>query len=145
MMDFDRDGVLKAQDLERAIQLVGNKDCTFGQEVQLLIDHYSQTHLRKREKPLLQDAITLQKFIELLAKRETDRRQQAAGPKVWIPKIYEVESSLLNELTKKMLGKEGQYKKESVFVCTEAEVVQALKYKHRFSGLAKSVIAGGDH
>lgn len=68
LMDIDQDGILKAQDLSGCYELVNNSDCKFGRELTVLVDHYSETHLRNREKPSLNDAIDLDKYITLLGR-----------------------------------------------------------------------------
>ncbi len=67
LLDVDMDGVLKAQDLMIASTQI-NSDSKFGQEIQHLLKHYSETHLMVRTKPKESDAIDFEKYNNLLYK-----------------------------------------------------------------------------
>ena len=65
MLDTDGDGIINGTDLKRCVELV-NIDSKFGIELQVLVDHYSATHLRIKTKPKPNDQIDLDKYITLL-------------------------------------------------------------------------------
>lgn len=65
LMDTDQDGVIRAQDLTKCVEQV-NMDSLFGRELQILVDHYSVTHLRIKTKPSINDAIDFEKYLTLL-------------------------------------------------------------------------------
>jgi hypothetical protein len=58
MLDTDGDGIINGTDLKRCVELV-NIDSKFGIELQVLVDHYSATHLRIKTKPKPNDQIDL--------------------------------------------------------------------------------------
>lgn len=54
LLDTDSDGILKASDLTKCAEQL-NIDAQFGREVQMLMDHYTKTHLKIKTKPKTQD------------------------------------------------------------------------------------------
>ena len=62
LMDTDNDGILKASDLTLIAETL-QMDSQFGREVQMLMDHYTQTQLRTRGKPKSSDQIDIEKYI----------------------------------------------------------------------------------
>ena len=67
MLDWDNDGVLGPLDLTRSMQLV-NCDSAFGRELQLLANHYINTHIKIQGKPKETETLTFGKYLLLLAR-----------------------------------------------------------------------------
>lgn len=53
-LDIDQDGIIKAQDLSMCIESV-NMDTRFGKELQVILDYYTVTFLRPKQRPKLLD------------------------------------------------------------------------------------------
>lgn len=130
--DIDSDGIIKAQDLTKCVEMI-NMDTRFGKELQAILDYYSSTHLRPRVKAKITDQIDFEKYLTVM--------QKAFGG----PSGKPVESCLIPELIKKMLAKDGKFKKDSIFVCTNEELIEAVKRKNKFLGIAEAIISGKEH
>ena len=126
LLDIDSDGVLTAGDLKIITELV-NPDCSLGKEIQILLVHYERTHLRVKTFVKAADAIDFEKYILLL--------QKARGTPV-------PESCLVEELLKKTLSQPEKFKKTSVFICTNEQLVEALKQRQTYKGIADAIISG---
>lgn len=61
MIDIDRDGEIKAKDLQKVAELV-HMESSFGREIKMLTDHCTVTHVRVRV-PKENDRIELDKYI----------------------------------------------------------------------------------
>lgn len=68
LIDIDHDGVLNGTDL------LNTQDCIdisseYGQELQLLIDHYVKTHLKIRTRINPKDFLDIDNFIKLVGNK----------------------------------------------------------------------------
>lgn len=57
-----------------------------------------------------------------------------------IKQLYD--SCLIQEILKKILADVGKFKKTSVFICTNEELVKAVKRKNPYAGVAEAIISG---
>ena len=145
-LDHDGDGVIRAQDLERTIAQV-NMDAQFGREVVPLIQHYNETHTKNRSKPRINDRLDFEKFLQI-QQRAFEEKEKAKKKIVDASKPKEAkqlfESCLVEEILKKILSDQEKLRKVSVFICTKEEVVDSLKRRNPYAGLADAIIAGKD-
>jgi Ca2+-binding EF-hand superfamily protein len=62
MLDWDNDGILSAYDLLRTTEYIA-EESKFGQELQILINHFVDTHLTIKAKPNPINVLQFTKFM----------------------------------------------------------------------------------
>ena len=126
LLDWDQDGILKGKDLLTTWRLVPHES-KFGQEINTLIAHYFDTHIRIEDiKPKDPDIIYFEKFLFLMSKSDGRKKSNPS-------------SCLLKELaTKPLMG--PQHTKESVFIPTYEDIRVHHSNPKKFPYVATKVV-----
>lgn len=68
LIDHDKDGIITGHDILKCYEFI-DIDSKFGEEIQLLDQHYIKTHLKIRGKPNSKEQINFDMYIQLIFKR----------------------------------------------------------------------------